>query len=323
MSGVGDVPDALIGKTGFVGTTLLRQRGFAAGFNRTNIAEAQGQEFGTVICAAAPGSMFEANRFPEADTAAVDALIGHLSRLSARRFVLISTIAVLADFAGGDDEGTQAFQQELAYGRNRRRLEVFCQNQFETCLILRLPALFGEGLKKNFLFDMAHPIPTMLTEARLEQALGDLSPDLHEGFAALYTLDPALGLLVVDRARADCISTRERIEADLIAAGHSALGFTHPQSRFQYYDMRDLNTDIERAQAAGLDLLHLAPEPVEAGTVYRHVTGRNMPPNEARMHREDMRTRHAGLWDRAGVYSADAAKVLGGVGAFFGQWARV
>ena len=35
------------------------------------------------------------------------------------------------------------------YGINRRRLEEFCINQFSSCFIFRLPALYGTGLKKK------------------------------------------------------------------------------------------------------------------------------------------------------------------------------
>jgi len=57
--------DALIGDSGFVGTNLARQHGFAASFNSRTIGQAAGNGFDTVLCAAAPGSMFEANRFPD------------------------------------------------------------------------------------------------------------------------------------------------------------------------------------------------------------------------------------------------------------------
>jgi len=149
------LPTGLIGNTGFVGGALLRQARFDACFNSANIAAIEGQAFGTLVCAAAPGSMVEANRAPEWDKAQINALIARLDRVEAERFVLISSIAVLADFAGRDVEGTAAYQQELAYGRNRRMLETFVERRFPASLIIRLPALFGAGLRKDFLFDLA------------------------------------------------------------------------------------------------------------------------------------------------------------------------
>ena len=155
--------NGLIGHTGFVGGALLRQAAFAVCFNSANIAAIEGQALGTLVCAAAPGSMLEANRAPERDAAQIAALIERLSKVRAERFVLISSIAVLADFGGGDDEGTQAFQQELAYGSHRRALEAFVESHFPNSLIVRLPALFGTELRKNFLFDLMNPLPSLLS----------------------------------------------------------------------------------------------------------------------------------------------------------------
>ncbi|MFN7611407.1 MAG: hypothetical protein ACK5QX_10810, partial [bacterium] len=181
--------DSLIGDTGFVGSTLSSQHSFSAKFNSRNINTIGEYRFDTVVCAAAPGSMLQANRAPERDRAAIEALTAQLRSVVARRFVLISSIAVLADFAGGDDEGTQAFEETLAYGRHRRQLEAFCESHFENCLVVRLPALFGPGLRKNFVFDLMNPVPTLLPEARLETLLERLPPMLREALAARYAPD--------------------------------------------------------------------------------------------------------------------------------------
>ena len=103
--------NCLIGYTGFVGGHLAGQSTFSAFFNSANIAEIAQQEFDTLVCAAAPGSMFEANKFPDRDQAKIEALIDELSKVRTSRFILISSIAVLEDFAGGDDEGTTHFQE--------------------------------------------------------------------------------------------------------------------------------------------------------------------------------------------------------------------
>jgi len=52
--GLGEhMPDGLIGHTGFVGSALARQAGFARCCNRANIASIAGESFGTPIRAAA------------------------------------------------------------------------------------------------------------------------------------------------------------------------------------------------------------------------------------------------------------------------------
>ena len=307
--------DALIGSTGFVGGSLLRQRDFDARFDSRSIHKANGQTFDTVVCAAAPGSMFEANRFPDRDREKVGSLITSLSGLKARRFVLVSTIAVLADFAA-DDEGSAVFQTDLAYGANRRALEVFCTETFSDCLIVRLPALFGSGLKKNFLFDILNPMPSMLGEAALDALRGDLAPDLAAVVTGLYALDPTINLFVIDREALDASGRRPDLDNAVRRLGRSAIQFTNPDSRFQYYGMDRLWADISLGLDHGLETLHLAPPPLSAGEVFQAVTGETMPDTGARRHQEDMRTRHAGLWTLTGSYIAEPRDVLDQLKAF-------
>ncbi len=310
-------PKGLIGHTGFVGSALLRQTRFDACFNSANIAEIEGRAFGTLVCAAAPGSMLEANRAPERDKAAIDALIARLEQVRAERFVLISSIAVLADFAGGDDEGTAAYQQDLAYGRHRRALEAFVEDRFPGSLVVRLPALFGAGLRKNFLFDLMNPVPSMLTEAKHAALVTALDGDLPDWLAALYAPDAATGLLKLDRPALNADPRRALLEAALDALGATATQFHHRETTYQYYDTNCLWQDIGIALGAGLTHLHLAPEPLAAAAIHAALTGHPMPETPARLHREDMRTRHAGLWGAKGPYQFAAADTLARLTAFF------
>ena len=308
--------DGLIGYTGFVGTTLMRQHGFDRRFNSRNIDDAAGAMFDTLVCAAAPGSMFEANRFPERDAARIDALIAQLDAIAgARRFVLISTIAVLAGFTA-EDESTAAFEASTPYGVNRRRLEQFVEQRFPDALIVRLPALFGTGLKKNFLFDLMNPLPTMVPQEGLDQLKDAAGPELSGTLASLYTPDPQLGAQVIGRARLDLSGKRRELEAIVSEAGLGALRFTNPASRFQFYDMTALWRDIGLGLDNGLSVLHLAPPPIAAGNIHQALVGRPMPETGARLHTEDMRTRHAALWGQEGPYISTASTVIESLRAF-------
>jgi hypothetical protein len=307
----------LIGHTGFVGGALLRQEPFAACYNSQNIAAIEGQSFGTLVCAAAPGSMLEANLAPDRDAARIDTLIAQLATVRAERFVLISSIAVLADFAGGDDESTQGFQQDLAYGRNRRALEAFVEGHFPGSLVVRLPALFGAGLRKNFLFDLMNPVPSMLSAAKHDALTGALDPALAACAGALYTPDAATGLLRLDRAALNADRRRAALEDAVTALGLSATQFHHRETTYQYYPIDRLWQDIGIALDAGLSHLHLVAEPLTAATIHARLLGREMPDTPARLHHEDMRTRHAGLWGAPGPYQFDAATTLDRLAAFF------
>lgn len=307
----------LIGHSGFVGGALLRQTRFDACYNSANIAAIKGQAFGTLVCAAAPGSMLEANRAPERDAAQIEALIAHLATIRAERFVLISSIAVLADFAGGDDESTQAFQQSLAYGRNRRALEAFVEERFPRSLIVRLPALFGHGLRKNFLFDLMNPVPSLLTEARRDALMQALDPALAAWAGVLFAIDPVTGMAKLDRAALNADLRRAALEDAVIALGASATQFHHPDTTYQYYPIDRLWQDIGIALEAGLSHLHLVSEPLTAAAIHARLTGRPMPETPARLHHEDMRTRHSDLWGNDGPYQFGAAATLDQLAAFF------
>jgi len=308
--------DIIIGNTGFVGGGISASRKSNLGFNSRNIEETADRDFGTVFCAAAPGSMFEANRFPERDAARIGALCGRLARLRARRFVLISTIAALRGFGAGADETTADFETATPYGRNRRALEAFCAARFARCLIIRLPALFGPGLRKNLIFDLLNPVPSMLTPARREALLDALAPGLAAPLGGFYGCDAGLGMWVLDRAALNASPLRAAIGEAVVAAGFESARFTSPDSTFQFFGLSALADIADLALGEGLGVLHVAPAPLTAGRVHATLLGRPMPASAAAVHREDMRTRHAALFGTTGPYSAPPEAVLAGLAAF-------
>jgi hypothetical protein len=80
-----------------------------------------------------------------------------LGQTAIGRFVLISTIDVYPDPSKALDESYDPTgQPNHAYGTNRLALEAWVAARYTDHLIVRLPALFGPGLKKNVLFDLLH-----------------------------------------------------------------------------------------------------------------------------------------------------------------------
>lgn len=145
--------DALIGFTGFVGSTLLRQKAFQALFRSTNIADICGQSFDTVVCAGAPGQKWLANKQPENDRACIDSLIEKIKTVSCKQFILISTVDVFNNPQNIDEQSPVDEAQLQPYGLHRRELEKFVEAHFPQSLIVRLPGLVGPGLRKNIIFD--------------------------------------------------------------------------------------------------------------------------------------------------------------------------
>jgi len=158
--------NALIGHTGFVGTTLRKQTTFDALFRSTTIDQVRGKTFDTVVCAGAPAQKWIANKQPEEDRKNIDQLIAHLDTLTCRRFVLISTVDVFKSPINVD-ESTPVDEANLhAYGLNRRRLEAFVETRFPQHLIVRLPGLVGTGLRKNVIYDFLNENNMAAIESR-------------------------------------------------------------------------------------------------------------------------------------------------------------
>lgn len=147
---------ALLGCSGFVGSTLLKQAHFDAALRSHTIAEIGQRAFDTIVCAAAPGQKWLANRHPDADRQSIDSLIAHLRTARCKTFVLISTVDVFKHPVGVDEDTPVEEDGLHPYGLHRRLLEQFVESHFENHLIVRLPGLVGPGLRKNVIFDLHH-----------------------------------------------------------------------------------------------------------------------------------------------------------------------
>lgn len=146
---------ALIGYTGFVGGNIAAKHHFNDLYNSQNIASIDGKSYDLVVSAGAGAEMWRINQDPAPDLANIKNLIEHLKTIKAKHFVLISSVCVYADFVGHNETSTPT-GDILPYGVHRLMLEDFVRQQFPGALIVRLPGLFGPGLKKNVIFDLLH-----------------------------------------------------------------------------------------------------------------------------------------------------------------------
>ncbi|WP_321796393.1 pyridine nucleotide transhydrogenase [Caballeronia sp. J97] len=145
--------NALIGFSGFVGQTLLKQGRFESLYRSTNVGTIDGQFFDDVVCAGTPAQKWIANREPEADLRNIEGLIAHLKTIRCGHFTLISTVDVFSRPIDVDEDSDVDEASLHAYGKNRRHLEKFVEAHFPEHLIVRLPGLVGPGLRKNVIFD--------------------------------------------------------------------------------------------------------------------------------------------------------------------------
>jgi len=147
---------ALIGSTGFVGGHLQKDFSFTHMFNRANILEIEGLNTDLLICAGLPAEKWKANNEPESDWLNMVSLAQHISSVKADRAILISTVDVYQPALGVTEDDKPNYNGEGAYGRNRAWFEAFFVSQFSNAIVLRLPGLFANNLKKNFIFDLVN-----------------------------------------------------------------------------------------------------------------------------------------------------------------------
>jgi dTDP-4-dehydrorhamnose reductase len=154
---------ALVGYTGLVGSNLRRQRAFDHLYRSTDIDGIRGRRFDLLVNSGVSAVKWRANQQPEADREAILSLWRLLETVSADVFVQISTLDVMP--RGTVYEDTPVEDAELEpYGRNRRELEQLVAGRFPRRLVVRLPHVFGPGLKKGFVFDLIHSNALHLTD---------------------------------------------------------------------------------------------------------------------------------------------------------------
>jgi hypothetical protein len=154
--GIEQTRDLLIGSTGFVGTNLSRQHTFAEFANSKNIQEFAGRQYDTIVCAGITAMKWWANKNPIEDWQNIQSLLTVLETVEARRFMLISTVDVYPHPVNVDEFVPLESLENHHYGRHRLRVETAIAKRFAAHHIVRLPALFGAGLKKNVIFDLLH-----------------------------------------------------------------------------------------------------------------------------------------------------------------------
>tara|TARA_Y100000310_G_scaffold342995_1_gene448647 strand:+ start:11032 stop:12612 length:1581 start_codon:yes stop_codon:yes gene_type:complete len=143
----------LIGYTGFVGGNILQQAGFDMFYNSSNIEDIKGKSFDLLVSAGTPALVWIANKKPEEDLEAINKLISSLQHVKAKKFVLISTIHVYPSPVGVDEDSAIDIVHQQPYGKHRLLLENFVSKHFDATIV-RLPHIFGEGIKKGPIYDL-------------------------------------------------------------------------------------------------------------------------------------------------------------------------
>jgi NAD dependent epimerase/dehydratase family len=244
---------ALIGCSGFVGGSLAAAEPFDLLVNRSNLESLKGRSLDRLVCAGLPAAKWIANQKPDEDAHNIRRLEATLREVRSKSVLLISTIDVYPRTQSADETYDCRLEPNHAYGTNRLAFEHFIRDQFSYACIVRLPALFGRGLRKNVVYDLLH-------DNRLD-----------------------------------------RINQD---------------SRFQWYPLQKLPSDLAIVEALGLRLVNLFTEPVETRRILElfpdKVTGQSPDPSA----HYDLHTRHGIHFGGSEQYVMDRSAVLAALREF-------
>lgn len=305
------VRDLLVGSTGFVGGNLINSHQFTHTCHSTDIHEYFASSPDLCIYAGVPSAMYLANSNPDADLDIIKTARNNIRKINPKKIVLISTIAVYQDSKGKDEYSPIDRENLSAYGKNRLQLERWVKEDFEEVLIIRLPALYGKGLKKNFLYDIHTIVPFMLNRNKYEE-LSVKSDYVKNGYIqkenGFYYLNASV--------------SSANLKTFFAGNDFNALSFTDSRSKYQFYNLGRLWNDINKVMEEEIDIVNLCTPPVSAKEVYEYITGdaswKNELPKEPFDY--DLHSRYSEILGGKGVYLCTAEQELKDIKKFMETW---
>jgi hypothetical protein len=148
--------DYIVGASGLVGSTYLRAHQSTAVIRREELYQDDGiLECERLVIAAPSAEKWLANSQPQTDWAEILRLGEAIKKRFAAREVLVFSTVDVYPLSTAPDEATDPRPAE-PYGRHRKWLADYISSEFNSTTVIRLPGLFGSGLKKNPLFDIVN-----------------------------------------------------------------------------------------------------------------------------------------------------------------------
>lgn len=252
----------LVGNTGFVGSNLQSEYTFDELYNSKNITEAYGKNPDLLVYSGVPAQKFLANKEPEKDFEIIKNAINNIKNIKPKEIVLISTIDVYKEPVNVNEDTKIDTENLQPYGYNRYYLEKWVSENIENHLIVHLPGLYGKNIKKNFIYDLIHIIPSMLTYEKYQELLN------KDNSIESYYEKQGNGFYKVKELNK---SEENILKTYFNNIGFSALNFTDSRGKFQFYNLKYLWKHIQNARKNNIKVLNLATEPVEISEIYEYI----------------------------------------------------
>jgi hypothetical protein len=150
----------LIGNTGLIGTTLKDSVRFDLEYNSKNLHEITqtyiNPDDNTLYLSCLSATKWVINQNPSSDFDNIMNIIKTLEQREYKNIILYSTIDVYSNSPKESNEDHQPSINSFNYGNNRYLFEILVKDRlkYDNLLIIRLPALFGQHIKKNIVYDL-------------------------------------------------------------------------------------------------------------------------------------------------------------------------
>lgn len=171
-------------------------------------------------------------------------------------------MAVYDDISNGDEDTFINKDNLSAYGRNRLFLEEWVEGNYDDYLIVRLPAIYGLNLKKNFIYDYIYFIPKMLRTDKYNELylrnkqLQNYYSDEQNGFYKCREL--------TKNERKELIDIFKELK-------FSALNFTDSRNIYQFFNLSHLWEIIALAFHHDIRKLNIVTEPISVQELYYYL----------------------------------------------------
>lgn len=253
--------EILVGYTGFVGSNIKKNWEFDKYFNSKNIEEAFGLEPNLCVYSAVPSEMYTANNNPNEDLRIVKEAIQIIQKINPKKLVLISTVAVYDTCDNVNEDHYIDDNKVSIYGKNRLLLEKWVETNMDSYHIIRLPALFGINLKKNFIYDYINIVPRKLNPKKYKEIIDkfNLVKDYYTMGDSLYECKNLNKL------------EKEKLKNIFEEYGFTALNFTDSRSIYQFYNLDNLSKHIKIIIKHNLAKVNLVTEPISIHDLYMYL----------------------------------------------------
>lgn len=253
---------ALVGFDGFVGSNIVRKSNIERLYNKDNVEMAYGTNPDLLIYAGVPAEVYYANKYPEKDLEIINDAINNIKKINPKKIVLISSVNVYPNNKQGDENEKVDLEELEPYGKNRRILENWIKENMDDYLIIRLPGLFGKGIKKNYIYDLINVIPSKLTESKINE-LSNKNKDIlnfyHNNGDGFYILNDM------------SLEKRKELIKMLNELNFTALNFTDSRGAYQYFNLNYLWDIIKKAIDNNLKILNISTEPFTINELYNYL----------------------------------------------------